>query len=298
MITPEQLWTKAEPTGVMGRVIQWPLARSVVAVLFLAAVVMVHNVYTIFGLEKIPDPYFSYVLDIETVLLVAVLLYVYSRYARLVEKRPALEISGDRSVPEALGGFAIGGGLVAFQVAILAGFGYYGIESVGRAPVLLHAFFTFAIGAFLQEFLFRGILFRNLEELLGSWLALGVIAALFGALHFGNENATLWTSTALMLSDLVLTGAYMLTRRIWLVWGIHTGWNFIQDGVFGMSNSGITSLKSWIKPVVDGPYWLTGGTFGIEASYLAILLAVAVGLIFLRRAATTGRTVRPSWMRR
>ena len=55
--SPEKLWSKAVPTGVPGRLGQWPLTRSVLAVLFLAAVVMVHNVYTIFGLEKIPDPY-------------------------------------------------------------------------------------------------------------------------------------------------------------------------------------------------------------------------------------------------
>ena len=40
---------------------------------------------------------------------------------------------------------------------------------------------------------------------------------------------------------------------------------------------GITDLPSWIQPVIRGPEWLTGGSFGIEASAIAVLLSVVVG---------------------
>jgi membrane protease YdiL (CAAX protease family) len=277
--------------------LQWPLVRSVIAVLFLAAVTMTHNIITIHGLEKIPEPYFHFILDAESIIVFLALMWVYRRYTSIIEKRKALEISPDRGLTETLLGFTIGGGLVALQVGLMAILGHYRIESTAPASMLLHAVFTFGMGALLQEFFFRGIVFRNLEEIIGSWGAMAAIAVIFGALHLGNENATLWTSVALMLGDILLTAAYMLTRRLWMVWAVHMGWNFMLDGVFGMPNSGITSLKSWIKPAIEGPTWITGGSFGIEASYLAIALSIVIALVLLRKAIAEGKVVKPSRVR-
>jgi len=83
----------------------------------------------------------------------------------------------------------------------------------------------------------------------------------------------------LVVTDFLLLGAFVLTRRLWLVWGIHAGWNFFQDGVFGLPNSGITSLPSWITPEITGPQWLTGGTIGLEASVPGVVLPLAATVL-------------------
>jgi hypothetical protein len=116
-------------------------------------------------------------------------------------------------------------------------------------------------------------------------------------MHLGNENATLWTILLVAISDVLLAAAFIYTRRIWMVWGIHLGWNFFQDGIFGMPNSGITKLPSWINPAINGPEWITGGNFGIEASYIAILLSIVVGIIILKKAMDNGMMVKPFWRR-
>jgi len=296
-ISPEQLWSRAEQSSTVTKILQWPLVRSIVAVLFLAVVIMTHNVVTIYGLERIPEPYFNFILNAESILVFLGLMWVYRQYTRIVEKRKALEISTNRSLAETLSGFTVGGGLVTLQVGLMAILGYYRVESTAPTITLLHALFTFGMGALVQEFFFRGIVFRNLEEMLGSWGAMAAIALIFGAVHLGNENATMWTSLALIFADILLTATYMLTRRLWMVWGLHMGWNFMQDGVFGMPNSGITSLKSWITSAVEGPAWITGGSFGIEASYLAIGLSVLVALVLLRMVISQGKIVRPCWVR-
>ena len=71
----------------------------------------------------------------------------------------------------------------------------------------------------------------------------------------------------------------------------------MQDGVFGMPNSGITALPSWIQPEVNGPAWLTGGSFGIEASFVAIGLQIALGLWLLLHARSLGQFIPPYWLR-
>jgi CAAX protease family protein len=113
-----------------------------------------------------------------------------------------------------------------------------------------------------------------------------------------NPNATLGTSLGLIISTtFLLGGAYMLTRRIWLIMGIHWSWNFFQAGVFGMPNSGTTS-RGWIKPEINGQTWITGGAWGIEASVIAIGLMFLAGLFIFLMAIRNGQLVKPIWVRR
>ncbi len=85
----------------------------------------------------------------------------------------------------------------------------------------------------------RGVLFRIVEESLGSWIALALSAALFGALHAFNPGATLTSSIAIALeAGVLLAAVFMVTRRLWMVIGLHTAWNFTEGGVFGASVSG------------------------------------------------------------
>jgi hypothetical protein len=151
---------------------------------------------------------------------------------------------------------------------------------------------------FSEELMFRLILFKLVEEFAGSWAAILVQGLIFGFAHIGNPNATIMTSIGLVLScTLLFGGAYMLTRRIWLIMGIHWSWNFFQAGVFGMPNSG-TTRPGWITPAIEGPEWITGGAWGIEASYIAVAIQFIIGLLILTAAIKRGQLVRPVWVRR
>ena len=97
----------------------------------------------------------------------------------------------------------------------------------------------------MEELLFRGILFRWLEEFGGSWLALLLTSALFGAAHLGNPNATAFSAFCIAVEAGVLLGAaYMLTRSLWLPMGLHAAWNFTQGEIFDVPVSGSTSMAS------------------------------------------------------
>ena len=230
------------------------------------------------------------------VLSVCALLAVFA-VTRLIEQRNLAAIGLDlrHFVIDWLKGAGLGAAYLCASVGILAlldGYRIIGLEFAGQALAggLLLQFF---VGVF-EETLFRGILFRFLEEGFGSWIALTMTALFFGFSHLSNPNATLWSATAIALEAGVSFGAvYMATRSLWVVMGFHTAWNFLQGAVFGVAVSGNgVPTDSLFKPFIQGNQWLTGGAFGIEASVISVVLGLGLGISFLVRAVHQKRFMR------
>ena len=221
----------------------------------------------------------------------------YCAYVRAIERRPVAEFDRHGAVRELAAGVALGAAFFAATIGILAALGAYRV--VGRHDVaivlapLVAAFGT----AVIEEIMFRGIVFRIVEDSLGTWIAFAVSSALFGFLHLVNPQATLQGAAAIVLeAGVMLAAAYVLTRRLWLPIGIHAGWNFTQGGIFGVSVSGFRS-NGVFDGTLSGPEWLSGGTFGAEASIVAVVLGVVLGATLAVMALRRGRFVAPPWRR-
>ncbi len=153
----------------------------------------------------------------------------------------------------------------------------------------LPALLVVGLGAGIgEEIMFRGVLFRIVEEGAGTWAALVVSALFFGAVHIGNPGATVWSSAAIAIEAGLLFGLiYHLTRSLPLCMGLHASWNFMQGTVYGIPVSG-TTADGWLVSQRSGPDWLSGGFFGAEASVVALalctLVSVALWLIAIRDA--------------
>jgi hypothetical protein len=215
----------------------------------------------------------------------------------LIERRPVSEVSF-AGAPAELGlGALIGAGVMTVSVSILWVGGFYEVEAL-RSPTVTGEILAMSIQAgYIEEVIFRAIVFRITEEGLGSWWALAISSALFGLAHIGNANATWLSSAAIMIEAGILLGAlYMLTRRLWAVAGTHFAWNYIQGGVFGVAVSG-TEVDGIVQSRLTGPELVTGGEFGIEASALAVALCVAVAAAVLRLAIRRGHVEPPFWRR-
>ena len=197
------------------------------------------------------------------------------------------------------GGLALGFVLFAAVVGIAALLGVYAITGRGDSSQLLLALVTTAIvPAISEELLFRGILFRWLEQFGGTWAALLITSALFGAGHIFNPNATAFSSFAIACeAGLLLGGAYMLTRSLWLPMGLHAAWNFTQGEIFDVPVSG-TEVHGLVQARLAGPELLTGGAFGLEASIIALVIATGCGLYLIWRATRIGHVLAPYWVRR
>ena len=221
----------------------------------------------------------------------------YRAYVVAVEQRAVTEFDPRGAPRELAAGFVLGAAFFTATIATLAGLGVYRI--VGRHDLaIVVAPLLGAIGtAVIEEILFRGIVFRIVESALGTWLAFIVSSALFGLLHLVNPQATLQGAVAIAFEAGVrLAAAYVLTRRLWLPIGIHAGWNFTQGGIFGVSVSGFRS-RGLFDGTLTGPEWLSGGSFGAEASIVAVVLGIVLGATLVTMASRRGRLVAPYWRR-
>ncbi|BCL27958.1 lysostaphin resistance A-like protein [Streptomyces aurantiacus] len=222
---------------------------------------------------------------------VVIALTVYAAAVRILEQRPVSELDLGAARSGLRVGVLVGLGLFGATLALVALFGGYGTKggvSVGGAVTILG---MMAGTAVVEELLFRGIVFRLVEDLAGTRGALVVSGLLFGALHLVNSGATVWGALAISVeAGLMLGAAYVATRTLWLPIGLHFGWNFALSGIFGVTVSGNEDLPDGLlHGVLSGPEAITGGSFGPEASIFAILVCVVPTVVFLRTAKRRGR---------
>jgi membrane protease YdiL (CAAX protease family) len=152
-------------------------------------------------------------------------------------------------------------------------------RSVARVVAVL---IILMFGALAEELMFRGYPFQRLEEAIGAGGAIATFSVLFGAVHLTNPGASALGLLNTVLIGTVLAVAYLRTRALWLPWGIHFGWNTSLGLIFGLPVSGLRLFNVAVRTSAAGPRWLTGGSYGMEAS-LPGVLAVVIGLIVVWR---------------
>lgn len=231
-------------------------------------------------------------------LVAAMFVGMFIGFNRWIEHRIPREFSYKGWAVELGGGLLLGGGLFCAVVGVIWLGGGYHIVGYHPAAVLYPIIGISILSGVVEEIMLRGLFFRLVEGWLGSWIALALSAALFGALHLGNDNATPLAGAAIALeAGVMLAALYMVTRRLWAVIGLHAAWNFTQGGVFGIAVSG-NVVEGLLRPRISGPNWLTGGPFGAEASLPAVLVCGMAGAVLIGVATRRGRVVAPFWASR
>ncbi len=221
-------------------------------------------------------------------------VFGYWVFTRFVERKPFSDFALPGAAKEWLFGIAVGSGVMALVVGVIALFGGYKIIGQNGPEVLIGVLGVAIISGITEEVLFRGIIFRFFEQWLGSYFALAISALFFGVVHIGNPNSSWLAAFAIAIEAGIMLGAvYMLTRRLWAAIGLHMAWNSVQGGVFGIPVSG-TDVPGLLISKISGPDILTGGAFGAEASLPAIILCTAIGIYFLWRAKQKGQVIAPS----
>lgn len=239
------------------------------------------------GAQAIGNPLFKtgghFLEVLEVVVICAAGLGLYGVVVWLAEGRWPEELNLRQAPAELAIGLAIGAAMLSLAVGGLYLLGVYEISG----PRASSAWGTIAMAVesgFMEELIMRAIILRLLMRAFGIWPALVVQAALFGALHLANPNATPTAAAAIAVeAGLMLAGFYLLTGRLWMAIGVHAAWNFTQGWVWGASVSGIPVVESWLvsKPKPGAPEFLSGGAFGPEASLPAMVVGTLTAAVVL-----------------
>ena len=218
---------------------------------------------------------------LQTVFLIFITFISYRFYLRKYENSLLTGYNSHHWFRKVLLGIAIGSGLIMIQVIFYSLMGNYQISSFQFSGEVIKYIFLMIIVGFLEELVTRGIIFRLVEKWAGSLIAIIVVAIEGGLTHATNPNATFWSSFAVALEfGVLMTLVYMATRNLWVVSALHFAWNFTMGGIFDIAVSG-TDPSSLFKATLEGPAWLTGGKFGIEAGAPAIVITVIACVILI-----------------
>ena len=235
---------------------------------------------------------------VQAVITVALVWLTYKFAISRLGAVPRDDLRANAAAGQTARGLVAGTLLFSAIVAVAAALGVYRVTGWGDASEIIPILIGSAIvPAFTEEVLFRGILFRWIEDFGGTWAALIISSSLFGAAHLLNPEATWFSSFAIAIyAGLLLGGAYMLTRSLWMPIGLHAAWNFTQGGIFGVPVSGHPS-EGLVRAELRGPAVLSGSGFGLEASVIAIVIASGAGVWLVKRAVRRGLLVQPWWRR-
>jgi membrane protease YdiL (CAAX protease family) len=274
------------PPGLLRRASHWTLLRVIVYVLAIGGTIVVFQWTVHFLVPEAPSPYHTPIRMLSNLAGAGLGLGVYQRLVRGIERRPAVELHP--RVGGLAAGTLLGFALLAGTYLILWSLGMARFEAGDGAAGLAPGLIVFFCVGITEEVVFRAVAFRLIEQAGGTTVALAASALLFGFAHALNQNATLASSIDIAIeAGILLALAYALTRNLWFAVGIHLGWNFTEGTVFGGAVSGDDVPHSLIHSTLTGPDWLTGGTFGLEASAptlgICLVTCVVLGVLVRRR---------------
>lgn len=217
-------------------------------------------------------------------------LGVIALLLRYFEKRGLAAIGmpfSRRAWKDTAGGTLLGAMPVCLVLG-LAVVGGYGTVSPGGMnfqslvpmllPLLLAGFFLAA----WEEFVLRGYLLRQFSLGLNPVAAVVITGALFGLMHSGNPGANWQGLLYTAIGGMLMGGLMLRSGSLWLLIGYHFGWNATASGLFGLELSGFEDEGSVFSSTLSGAEWLTGGSYGFEASLPAVIFEVLVLSVALR----------------
>ena len=276
------------------KILHFPITKILLGISScLAVLILVQNFISkpifqaLIATKQISDTFVNYT-------SIAVLLATYYFLFNFLEQRNITEITIRNHTKELFGGFILGFGILSLVILILYALGYYQITNFNGYSYFLAPLSSLVISALLEEIMFRAILYRILENWLGTYIALAIISVSFELPHVFNDNVTFLSIVLGLIFGFAHGIMYTYTKRIWLPFAFHLAWNFAQP-FYGSNLSGIEDVGNIFSSTFNGPKLLTGSIYGLEDSILSIILLSIVSIIFLYASIQQGKIVPPSF---
>lgn len=184
-----------------------------------------------------------------------------------------------------IAGALLGFGCNGFCVLMSVLMGDIKLSFYGFDPGMLLAFLlVIIIQSGAEEITDRLYLYQKLRRRYKSpWVAIIVNPVVFMSMHVFNEGFAFFGGAQIVLVGIIFSLLVYYYNSLWAAIWFHTLWNYTQNIIFGLPNSGIVSDYSIFKleaaSATNGIFYDTG--FGVEGSIgsclaLAIVLAVII----------------------
>ena len=148
-------------------------------------------------------------------------------------------------------------------------------------PVLV-IFLTVFIQSSAEELVCRGYLYQRLCRRYHPVIAILGNSLLFGLLHVMNPGVTPESILDIFVTGIMMSLLVYYFDSLWCAMAVHTMWNFTQNIIFGLPNSGLVVPYSIFKldaaSARDGLFYTVN--FGVEGSWGSIAV-MAVGCVVL-----------------
>ncbi len=158
--------------------------------------------------------------------------------------------------------------------------------------VLIFALVCVFIQSASEEMWYRGFLYERVHANYPLWLAIFLSSAIFGFGHLFNKGVSFLAIMNIVVIGLAFALAKWFSKSIWLLFGIHTGWNFTQNFIFGLPNSGRASQVSvfTLDEANASGGLIYDPVFGVEGAITQLIVAVLLAVICFVLIKRAGRT--------
>lgn len=177
---------------------------------------------------------------------------------------------------------------------VVEGPGAFGSAAVGAALLPVGVLMLgFIIQGSSEELLFRGWLMQLIASRHGLWIAVIANSLLFAVAHAGNIEPS--NELYVGLGNIVLFGVFISLYAVregslWGVCGWHAAWNWLLGLGFGLEVSGqVVETTPLITDLTGAPgaaWWLTGSSFGPEASVVTTAVLLSGVIVLMVRGRT------------
>lgn len=270
-------------------ILKFPITKIVLGVVvcfslfvFVQNFVLKPLLYSVFNNKEIANP-------IIHCISILVLLFSYYFLFRILDKRQIKELSLKQLPKEIFGGFISGFFTISISIGVLYLLGYYKVLSFSLDNYTLALFTKLLLAALIEELFHRGLVLREVEKWLGTHIGI-LLVMLIEIWHIFNPNATLFSLSFYLCWGFTMSMLFVYTKRIWLPFFFHIGWNFAQP-LYGSNLTGVNDMGTIINSKFEGPILLTGGAVGIENSIITIALLLSIGIYLYYLSEKEGKII-------
>ncbi len=211
-------------------------------------------------------------------------------WVRFKEGRSILSVGlrGAGALRKFVVGLVIGAAMMAVPVILLMVTGTYesgGSEHTesGSAALLLLVplLVVFAVQGTTEEAVTRGYMLQMGGRQLPGWVAVLASSIFFALIHVAFEPVILLNLT---LYAVFASFVALQQGSLWLISGIHAGWNFVQGNVLGLPVSGTAKGVSLfgLGPAEGSSDLVSGGDYGLEASIVGSVVLIVATIVAWR----------------